>query len=121
MGLFDGIDLKALGGVGGILAVLAALLYKGVQILKQDQKGEKVDERVDKFTASLQVQLDKAIARADKINADFAALQKECAGVSAQLAAAQARAEFLAGENQRLREDLQNLRRGVGTTTGAGA
>jgi uncharacterized membrane-anchored protein YhcB (DUF1043 family) len=113
-----GIDPKTLGtGAAAVLALLA-IVYNAFKILKQDAKGDKVDDRVNQFTTQLQAQLDKAIARSDKLQVDYNSLQAEFAKVSSQLAVAQARAEFLATQNLQLSTDLQNLRGRVATATG---
>jgi cell division protein FtsB len=107
---FLGIDARTLGGGLGALVALLALAYRGWQLVKQDSRGDKVDDRVNQFTSQLSVQLDKAILRADALQAAYNQLQSQYADAIAKLAAAQARAEFLAAENQQLRTDLGNVR-----------
>lgn len=101
------------GGAGGFAAIsyVGWKLYQLIKSdVKQDNKGDKVDAGFDKLTTQLQIQLDKAIARSDTMQAQFSQLQKECAIVSAQLATAQARTEFLAKENDRLSGENSNLK-----------
>lgn len=89
----------------GILTGVVALpfiLYKVWQTLKSDKKDDNVDARIQFFTSGLQAQLDKALARADKIQDAYNTLVND-------LAKAQARAESLAAENQLLRAQLQQL------------
>lgn len=96
---FDGTIL------GGILAGVAAaggILYKLWQGIKQDTKGDNVDERIEKFTSTIQNQLDKTQAK-------FDALQATYTSVAAELAGTKVRAETLADENIRLRNELQQI------------
>lgn len=90
---------------GGILAGLSAIgiaIYRIWQNFKQDAKGDQIDERIARFTSTLQTQLDKANARAD-------ALQIKYDEMALQYASAQARAESLATQNAILREKLQSF------------
>lgn len=97
-------------GIAGISYVIWKLYGQIKSDVKQDAKGDKVDDRINNFTTQLQAQLDKAIVRSDNLQVAFNQLQKECNIVSAQLATAQARAEFLAKENQDLRDELGAMR-----------
>lgn len=86
----------------GILA-LPYIIYKTWRGLKSDNRGDDVDGRITAFTSTIQAQLDKALSRADQ-------LQKDYADVVSKLATAQARAEYLAQENELMRAELQKLR-----------
>ena len=102
------------GGIAGGIAVLVGIIYKFYQTFKNDStsaaKGDNVDARISAFTTTLQAQLDKAIARADTLQASLVTLQIENGKLAAQVATAQARAELLAQENIQLRADLASLR-----------
>lgn len=106
--------VKVVGGGGGIAAIsyVAWQFYKLIKSdVKQDAKGDNVDARISAFTSTLQTQLDKAITRADNLQFELSKLQITNADLSSKNSTAQARAEFLASENQRLRDELILLRK----------
>lgn len=100
---FTNLEKSTLGAVLTGIVALPFVAYKVWQMVKQDTKGDNVDARIQQFTSSLQTQLDKAIERSDKLQVAYNAVVSE-------LASAKVRAEFLATENERLRQDLQFLR-----------
>lgn len=102
-----GLQVTGVAGISFVVWKLYALIKNDV---KSDNKGDNVDARIAAFTATLQTQLDKAIARSDSLSTQLNKLQAENAVLVSQIATAQARAEFLAAENTQLRADLTNLR-----------
>lgn len=65
-------------------------LYKFWQVIKQDNKGNTVDARIDSFTKTLQAQLDKATEKLDKLATEKYMLEGENALLKAKLTIAEA-------------------------------
>lgn len=86
------------GGLGVLAYILWQVWTKVRQQLKEDSKGQKIDDRIDSYTEKLQKTADNLITRLDTLQTQNNDLVFKSAQLSAQLAIAQSEAADLKTE-----------------------
>jgi hypothetical protein len=106
---------KTLGLGGSSIAVIAYVLWQlFIKIkgqMKEDSKGDKIDDRIDKYSATLQQTIDKLVIRIDdmqkvrddlvvrsaQLAADLGVAKTECAALKIEVDAYIERVKYLEG------------------------
>lgn len=91
--------LKTVGisvpGIGVIAFVIWQSYLKVKQQMKEDSKGDKIDDRIDKYATNLQTTVDKLILKIDDLQKSRDSLVTQCAQLTADLTIAKHEADSL--------------------------